>query len=222
MTKVRFLLVFLFSISVCGATTVTVFFTALPSVFENNTYNGFATATINGIPNQYLICDDYTDRTYMPSSENLIYDYSNLNPTPLEHARYVSPGGPTPSDVTKYEEAAVLLWQLTQLGASATPTAITDFQYAIWNLFSPSDPATFRPNQTALQNTALGLVNSGQPWLTTVYQELAIYTPTAKFGTNQEFLQLTQNTPEPAMVGLLAGVLGVVGLVGQIRRRRQI
>ena len=62
----------------CYANTVTVYFTNLPATVENGTYNGFSIATVNGIPNQLLICDDYFDTTYMPSSSNMIYYDSML------------------------------------------------------------------------------------------------------------------------------------------------
>ena len=202
----------------CYANTVIVLFTGLPSTVENGTYNGFAEATVNGIPAQLLICDDYSHTTYVPSSD-LIYDYADFkgNADSIQTARFISDSGPTAMDVFKYEEASVLLYGLVH--QASAPAAITDNQYAIWNLFTPS-VQLFRPSQETLQAQALAAITSNAPYLSAAYTSLAIYTPfngngqQVDFSSNQEFLQY-RPTPEPT--GLMP--LGAFLLVGLIHRK---
>jgi hypothetical protein len=199
----------LFSLTACYADTVTMFFTALPKTNENGTYNGFSTATVNGDPNQLLICDDYNDETIMPSSANMIYDYSTLNgANALQYAMF---------DKSKYEEAAVLVYQLAEL-SSASADIITDYQYALWNLMTPSaslDPSRVSQEQV-LQSNALTMVNNladAQFLTTTVYAYTNVYTPTAAYAGNQEFVEYA--TPEPKLgwaVGLFLLLLTAAGL----------
>ena len=220
----RLALVVLFSISVCSAGPVSVVFTTLPAVFENGSYNGFATATIDGSLNQLLICDDSEHVTYVPSG-NLVYEYSNIvGATPLQYARFVSsPGNPTPSELLNYEEAAVLVWELTAAGPSASADLVTDYQYSLWNLFTPNT-SLFRANQAQLQtdarNVALGNVTA-PVWLSTAYTEFEIFTPTGASAGNQEFLGLDPPpVPEPAMGWPLAFLGCVFSIVAGNRRRR--
>jgi hypothetical protein len=199
----------LFSLTACYADTVTMFFTALPKTNENGTYNGFSTATVNGLPNQLLICDDYNDETIMPSSSNLIYDYSTLTGAdPLQYAMFGK---------AKYDEAAVLVYELAGI-ANASADTITDYQYALWNLMTPSanlDPGRVSQEQ-ALQSNALAMVNNSadaQFLTSTVYAYIAIYTPTAAYAGNQEFVEYA--TPEPKLgwaVGVFLLAFTAVGL----------
>jgi hypothetical protein len=205
----------LFSLSACYADTVTMFFTALPKTNENGTYNGFSTATVNGDPNQLLICDDYNDETIMPSSSNMIYDYSTLTGAdPLQYAMF---------DKSKYDEAAVLIYELAEL-PNASADTVTDYQYALWNLMTPGaslDPSRVSQEQ-ALQNNALAMVNNSteaQFLTTTVYAYTKIYTPTAAYAGNQEFVEYA--TPEPNL-GWTVGFLILSAAVGlKIRKNPQ-
>jgi hypothetical protein len=205
----------LFCLTACYADTVTMFFTALPKTNENGTYNGFSTAKVNGDPNQLLICDDYNDETIMPSSSNLIYDYSTLTgANALQYAMF---------DKSNYEEAAVLVYELAEL-PSASADIVTDYQYALWNLMTPSarlDPSRVSQEQ-ALQNNALAMVNNladAQFLTTTVYAFTEIYTPTAAYAGNQEFVEYA--TPEPNL-GWAVGFLLLLAAVGlQVRKNPQ-
>ena len=83
------------AVAVSHADTVLVQFTALPTTNispgspYSATYNGNSTATIAGITNQYLVCDDFTDSTTIPNTVNWAYDYSTLTgPAPLQSAMY--------------------------------------------------------------------------------------------------------------------------------------
>jgi hypothetical protein len=199
----------LFSLTACYADTVTMFFTALPKTNENRTYNGFSTATVNGDPYQLLICDDYNDETIMPSSSNMIYDYSTLTgANALQYAMF---------DQSKYEEAALLVYELAEL-PNASANTITDYQYALWNLMTPGaslDSSRVAQEQT-LQNDALAMVNNpadAQFLTSTVYAYTNIYTPTAAYAGNQEFIEYA--TPEPKLgwaVGVFLLLMTAVGL----------
>jgi|SRR5579872_2537511 len=205
---------------VCYGDPVNLFFTALPSVQQNYsyqngpgstgvTYNGWSIATITGIPLQDLICDDYSDTTYMPSSSNLLYDYSTLTgPDALEYARF--PGLET------YETAAVLLSEFT---ATANPTdnTVTDYQYALWNLFEPD--VTINGKQQTFISDAQGLVLANSPQATSTYAGLAIYTPTQDYASNQEFLAW-QAAPEPDLAPMLM-LIGATLLVARSWGRRK-
>ncbi len=202
----------------CHANTLTVLFTALPSAFENGTYNGFATATVNGLMNQLLICDDYNDTTYMPSSSNLTYEYSALaGSNVLQYAMFATSSPAV--NLQKYEEAAVLVYQLAQLGSHATADNSTDYNYALWNLMNPSvafDSSRISQEQ-ALQANALAEVTNpaNSPFLTSsVYAYTNIYTPAPVSRGNQEFLQYS--TPEPSLALPVGAILALTYL---FRRR---
>jgi hypothetical protein len=206
----------------CSADTLNVYFTNLPATYQYGTYNGYAAAAINGIPNQYLICDDYAGDTVVPSPRTMIYDYSVLTgPNVLQYAMW----GATPSAVVKYEEAAVLLFGLAQAGPNAAATTISDYQYALWNLMDPTAPlASGRSTQElALQSAALAMVGdaSEQQFLSTaIYPSLKIYTPTAAFAGNQEFLQFVLTpVPEPSGRQLLTCILTACLIVFFVTRR---
>ena len=213
----------LFSASVCHANIVVINIVGLPGVYENGTYNGFATATVAGIPNQLLLCDDSAHTTYVPSGD-LVYDFSSL-PT-LQYARFAPA-------LQKYEEAAVLLYELAQV-QSSDPNyndVVTEYQYAVWTLFSNSHTladSNLLVASQGLQTTALAYVTGTQTapsWLKTAYAELAIYTPDSTAAnlpignaSNQEFLALNP-APEPAMGWVIAFIGCAAGIV-KLRRRR--
>ncbi|MGD0667073.1 MAG: PEP-CTERM sorting domain-containing protein [Bryobacteraceae bacterium] len=203
-----------------ASSTATVTFTNLPYTDLNGdygsagaTYNGYVIATVNGTPDQLLICDDYLDETYVPSGP-LTFDYSTLdgpgNPAGLHF-------GGVGNAQTLYDEAAVLDYDLYSLGSHASSTSVTDYQYAIWNLFDPS--VALNSSQQALQANALAAVDSGAGWLTAVYVNTQVYTPDPRANSagNQEFLAYQVQTPEPATY-LLVGAL--LTWLGTFRRRR--
>jgi hypothetical protein len=180
----------------CHGDTVTMLFTSLPTVQMDGTYNGWAMATINGVPGQSVICDDYTHDTFIPST--VVFDYSLLTgPNPLQYARF--------SSKQTYEVAAVLVTEYAGLSHPSAST-VTDYQYALWNLFEPSSaPATLA--QKGLQSSAVSLVLANSPQATAAYDRLEIYTPVTLYASNQEFLEVS-SAPEPGLGPLLA-VLGI-------------
>ena len=187
----------------------------MPATNQNETYNGFSTATVNGIPNQLLMCDDYDDTTYMPSSSNMIFDYSTLTgPDSLHYVMFAK---------SKYDEAAVLTYELaTALNPSAS--TIADYQYALWNLMNPNVSLVpcWVTEEEALQTSALTMVNNAADakfLANTVYAYTEVYTPTAAYVGNQEFMQY--ETPEPNLAWP-AGFLLLLAVVGiKVRQSSQ-
>jgi hypothetical protein len=116
----------------------------------------------------------------------------------------------------EYEAAAVLL---TELAAFSNPSAntITDYQYALWNIFTPGNELV-NATQQELETAAVALVQAGASSTQADYSNLIIYTPTAGFTNNQEFLALTATAPEPASWALMA-LLGLLLAVPQMRSR---
>jgi hypothetical protein len=171
----------------------TVLFTGLPANTEYGTYNGFATATIDGTAGQLLICDDYSHTTYVPSGP-LAYLVSSLAaPDSLDQVRFKDDA------IDRYKQAALLIDRLDS-SQSGLLDLTADIQYALWHLFTPSSPVTVTA-QTLLAETA-SRVSSLNPADVDIYQRLEIYTPDITFGSNQEFLRLTPHVPLPPSIVL--------------------
>jgi hypothetical protein len=205
----------LFSLAACYASTVTMFFTALPATNQDGTYNGFSTAIVNGTPAQMLMCDDYDGTTYMPSSSNMIYDYSTLTGSnPLQYVMF---------NKGLYDEAAVLVYELAET-VNASATTIADYQYAVWNLMNPNVSLVSGriTQEQALQTTALNMVNNSvdAQFLTgTVYAYTEIYTPTSAYAGNQEFIEYA--APEPSMFWPLSLLAVMAGMGVKVQRKPQ-
>jgi hypothetical protein len=218
----------LLSVAACHASTIVLAATGLPSTLENGnygtsdeTYNGFAIATIGGIANQWIICDDYTHDTPVPSG-NMVYDLSTVGGgNPLANVRFT--GG---NEVQNYDEAAVLVWQLYEYvsatGTKALANTITDYQYALWNIFDSG--VQVNANQSALQAEALNMVQTQAAMLASaVYPEVRVYTPDPNGGStgSQEFMQYV--APEPGTLALVAGALLIAAglkMRRDLRKRR--
>lgn len=186
-------------------------FTGLPADSERGTYNGFASGTIDGSPFNDLICDDYSHITYVPSG-GLDYNVSTLDS--LQYARFVSPGGPKATDIANYEAAAILVQGLID-----NPGQVADYQYALWELFTPT-ASNYYPGANALLTNALNLVQVDASGYTDLFSKLRVYTPAANFASNQEFLEIDPpaTVPEPASVILLLTGVAFI-LAGRMRRR---
>jgi hypothetical protein len=218
------------SISLSYADTVTLTFNSLPTTNEDGsystsasdaTYNGYVPTTINGTFSGLLICDDSAHNTDVPSGPDVYYISTLANPAPFADGtsavRFTSSN--TILNITgieEYEAAAVLL---TQLAAFSNPSAntITDYQYALWNIFTPGNEPINETQQT-LDTAAVALVQAGAISTQADYSNLVIYTPSVGFTNNQEFLALTATAPEPASWALMA-LLTLLLAVPQMRSR---
>jgi hypothetical protein len=217
------LTLFLLVASAASADTVIIEFTALPftqmsSTYSTNsgvlTYNGYSIATISGIPNQNLVCDDFNDTTIMPSNP-LVFDFSTLVPSSPNYLASEKYNSGTPAQVLqRYEEAAVLMvnFALYMASGNINQQTITDYNYAIWNLFdstapqSPGSPNPLSPGSSALQANALNTLLTDAPAASADAARLLIFTPNAANPGNQEFLGLS-DTPEPPTFSLITGLL---------------
>jgi hypothetical protein len=202
-------------------------FTGLPSNTEHGTYNGFVTGTINHTEAFVdLICDDYSHTTYVPSGD-LLYTAADIGS--YRDARF----GNQHEALEKYREAAIVVRAitdptvLTALMHPAYSFTVGDLQYALWNLFTPhvGDTAHSQAILEYFADHPAPLSASYQ----NIYSGLVIYTPTARYSSNQEFLEVRTpavpldapsptGVPEPGTVatfGIGAALLGV----GAYRRR---
>jgi hypothetical protein len=233
----RLLQSILFTALACSAaTTVTVTFTALPTstvdLGGDTYYAGFSTATVNGIPSQYLICDDFKDQmstSVFNGSDPLIYDFSTLSSDlPLGNSAPVE----FPSEMgTLYKQAAVLVYDLATTGG-LTGTQIGDYQAALWSTLDPSQLPAGSLDSGAQADIAAAqhtLATASASWLNALYASTNIYTPDANSGYNkyvcsgtpQEFMQYNTaaTAPEPC-TALLGGGLILAGLSVRRYRRR--
>jgi hypothetical protein len=178
-------------------------FTGLPINTQFGTFNGFALATVDGVANQLLICDDFSHTTYMPSGP-LTYDGSTLSDSdPLEYARFATQND-TSGSAQRYEEAALLLEGLSHTGPGELLDLTADYQYALWSLFTPSVPLPDVTARTLLSNAEEAAL-AGSPQNLEVYSRLRILTPSEPFAGNQEFLQLLDSPPPVTVTGPLLG-----------------
>ena len=223
-----------FAVSSVGASTIT--FNTLPANTDFGTFNGYVISTVDDQPNQPLVCDDFAHTTYVPSGK-LAFNLSTVTgPNPLEYARFVNidPTGPS---LFKYEEASFLLDGLNQTGPGSLLDLTAEYQYALWHLFTPAVPLPNATAQTLLNDAAAG-VTAGGADAGMLYSRLRIYTPTAAYASNQEFLQLVpapdphpwtsfsqdaMPTPEPSsawLFGVGGGLIALGCTARRLRRRR--
>lgn len=214
-------------------------FTALPletgngtTNSQSGTYDGESTATINGISDEYLVCDDFTNTTVMPSG---IIDFSantisSLTSSDVDFSTgFATVSGTTLTQIQAYDTVAVLTTELEALTAnSGNAQSIADFQYAIWDLMLPgtteggTKDSPLDSNATTDLQNAFAQVKASSPTAQTLADEasLVIYTPTSGYSSNQEFVGLNTptSTPEPSSWILLAG-FGLLLWVPQLRSR---
>jgi len=216
-------------------------FTELPANFLFGTYNGFATGTLDNIPGQLFICDDFDHTTYMPSGamtyyESSLVDYSN----PLAYARFNNSGHGNGA-ILKYDDAALLVNGLSQQTTGSLVDLTADYQYALWHLFTPSVPLP-DSNAQDLLRAAIHEAHHSTADDQAIYARLQIFTPAGQFASNQEFLSLTAAplygtqgapgtpnslaapVPEPSPMLLVFAGLGLMAVsagVGRVLRRRR-
>ena len=231
-----------------ASTTVIISFNTLTGLVVGNgtsnagqaaTYNGEATATVAGIPNELLICDDFDQTTYVPSGA---LDYSvntiaslTTSPLDVDFSDGTLPGGTVGavSQTHAYDTVAVLVSEMETSGNTAQQ--ITDYQYAIWYLMEPAGVdnlnSAIKDNPLDTQaagdlNTAYddvtrtGSTNLTAGAVTAAENALVIYTPTSAYSTNQEFVgsNTPLATPEPS-TWFLTAALGLLLCVPQVRSR---
>jgi hypothetical protein len=188
-----------------------IYFDTLPSTQMYGTYNGPVGGSIDNARFDNLVCDDYYHTTYVASGP-WEFDISTL-PT-LTYARFGV------GAIDQYRQAAILLAgdgnTLEGLLHTTGSAAIADYQYALWNLFSPSAPLP--GNSASILATVQG-ENLGDAAFSQIYSGLRVWTPRAGAASNQEFLQVAA-VPEPGTITMLASGAALI-LVGSFRARRR-
>jgi hypothetical protein len=192
-------------------------FTELPPNVAFGTYNGFAMATIDGLAEQALICDDFLHTTYVPSPTMIFYESLLVGPDPLAHARFSGPGEMEES-LLRYRRAAWLVDGLSRTGANGLPDRTADYQYALWSLFTPSVLLPSAGARSLLDESFLAVEQGFADPITE--QRLRIYTPAPPFQSNQEFLGLAPPTEAPEPEPALAVLTGIAAIVIFSRMRR--
>jgi hypothetical protein len=204
--------------------------------YTANVYIGPYQATVNGVANTQVICDDFADETFVPEDWNAsVSTVANLG-SDVKWGQ---------SNQTLYDEAAWLATQLMNPPSAADDAAI---QYALWQLFYPtgtaSDPGV-QPwlNAYGLSSWDASTAQTGvQYWLNQAAMasnydssswanvEVLTYDPNGNPNgpicqngqtcpsTPQEFLVVTE-TPEPSTI--LLSLLGFGGMLFLLMRRQR-
>jgi len=128
-------------------------------------------ATVDGVSNVYVICDDFADDTYVNEqwttavTTYTVNDLSGISKPPvyfsdgysvtLSSSTY-SLGGASLTQTQAYTTAAILAIEILQAKQQGNQTAQNYLSYALWSLFDGSTPLTGKPglqsNTTYVQN----------------------------------------------------------------------
>lgn len=182
-------------------------------------YVGPYTATVGGVANTPVICDDYEDDSYIPESWSA---YASTFPG-LSNVKFTGS-----SETQNYEVAVYLALEL--LAAPANSLQAGELQYALWGVFDPSAITDLTAYNSTYGNAAeADLVYAENHYSSLTPAQLAeitIYTADTSdpitCGTGacastppQEFIVV--RTPEPGTILLLG--IGLTGLF--LLKRRQ-
>jgi len=189
------------------------------------------TATVTGIGSTSVICDDWSDNSYVgttwTASVTQVTGLSNSLTNPTNPPLF-NPTGSGISQQTLYAEVA---WLAAQLMANPTnPANQTEYSFAIWELTFPyntnsdgTNPTSFLASSSggsAIQALVTQAIANAQSAVAGGYtgQGWEILTPSPESSTEpQEFLVLTPESSTIAMLG--ADLLGILALGFFFRRR---
>jgi hypothetical protein len=184
-------------------------------------YVGPYYATVNGVANTPVICDDFADEVFINESWAAVSPSGTIaSPTGALFAGQTNSG-------QEYNAMAFLAEQLFSLSPS-DPTYSADaakLQYAIWDIFDPTGVSSYL---TSIDPTLLASATSDATsalagtYSATQFSNLSILTPAVGSqpeadGRPQEFIV---ETPEPATFAMLGIGLLMLGLLA--RRKYQI
>jgi len=177
----------------------------------NNVYVGPYYATVNGVANTAVICDDFEDDSVVGHT----WSFNTNNFSTLGSALW---GNQT----ANYESAAWLTLQMLSLdGNPSNKTQVGYLSFAIWSLFDKGALAGLTPAQLAGVNAWLAKVPGNLT--TAMFSNFAILTPqgcTPGSCPGQEFLELTvPDGGSNAMFLFMAGLACFAAIF--LRGRRQ-
>ena len=204
MSKAKALLVAILFVTgaavAASADPVEIHFAALGGQAQNGMYTYPYYLTIDGGDQIAAICNDYFHQSNL--GDRWQANLTNLGAGNLHNTRF--------NDLTKYQEAAYLLMQIS----NGTQAEWGNINFAIWKIFNPSVDMGYVPPGTLGAQYWYDLARSIN--LSKVdFSGVEIVTPVARFSAkgDQEFMYLT---PEPGTLLLIGG--GLVGLFSQRRR----
>jgi hypothetical protein len=185
-------------------------------------YTGPYVATVNGIANILVICDDYQTHT----SLNQLLTVTETSVADLT--------GPTANQIVKFDRtsaanqqadymtAAYLATQLVAVNQSTSAGRLQAslLNYAIWNLFYSGAVNSLNASQQTIALSYLADARSATSSFTVdMFSNVSIWTPTPN-GAAQEFLSV--RVPEAAAIEVLAFHGIVVMAFAWFARRRGV
>jgi hypothetical protein len=175
-------------------------------------YVGPYYATVNGVKNTAVICDDFADESYIGHSWNFTpNNFSTLGSTLWGN------------QTNNYDAAAWLTLQMLSLNSNpGNATQVGYLSFAIWSLFDKSALNGLNSTQLAGVNAWLGKVPLNL--LPSEFANFLLLTPQGCTGgpgscPGQEFMQVMPEGGSAAMYLLLAGLSCFAAML--FRRRRQ-
>jgi hypothetical protein len=186
-------------------------------------YTGPYVATINGVSNILVICDDFQTHTSLNElltvTETKVSDLTG----PGANQTVKFDRDSASNQQADYMTAAYLAMQMVAVDQSTAAGQLQAslLNYALWNLFydgainALSDPQ----NKQDAMDFLTAAQTATQGYTVDMYSNVSIWTPSPN-GSAQEFISV--RVPEPSMAGLLAFNALVLGTLGWFLRRRGI
>jgi hypothetical protein len=211
-----------------SAQTASMYLTSAGTDIMDGVYVDPYYATVNGVANTLVICDDYADNSFVGEAWTAnIYNSSQLSET-----RNTEKWDLTPAQQTQdYNEAAYLSLELMSAFASGDKLAQGEITFAIWGVFDPTAIPSLTAWNSADGLAAQGYLNGAEAQTYTVneFPQVGIYSPnlsdsiTCNGGTcltapPQEFL-IVHAAEAPAPVVLGFDLVSALCVAFMLRRR---